>query len=94
MVFTSLVTFRLMSGILSNLFPFKASLNHGNTRKSGGLKSSEYGGCSICKNPFFARNCLILAMCERELLRKFGPDSEWDIQYYVALHNCYDIGDI
>ncbi|GFV60018.1 hypothetical protein TNCV_874271 [Trichonephila clavipes] len=60
MEFKSLVTFRWMSEISSNLFPFKASLSHRNRKKSGRLRSGENGGCSICIIPFFARNCLTI----------------------------------
>ena len=49
-----------MSGISSNLYPFKASLSRGNRKKSGGLRSDEYGRWSICTKPFFARNCLTI----------------------------------
>ncbi|GFY21543.1 hypothetical protein TNCV_1166911 [Trichonephila clavipes] len=52
MEFKSLVTFRCMSGISSNLFPFKASLSHGDRKKSGRLRYGEYGGCSVCTPPF------------------------------------------
>ncbi|GFT23309.1 hypothetical protein TNCV_2016041 [Trichonephila clavipes] len=47
MEFKSLLTFRCMSGISSNLFPFEASLSHGNWKKSGGLRSGEYGRCPL-----------------------------------------------
>ncbi|GFW80547.1 hypothetical protein TNCV_2416491 [Trichonephila clavipes] len=32
-----------MSGLSSNIFPFKVSLSHGNRKKSGGLRSVEFG---------------------------------------------------
>ncbi|GFW25814.1 hypothetical protein TNCV_1310731 [Trichonephila clavipes] len=41
MGFKVLVTFRWMSGISSNLFPFKANLSRGKWKKSEGLKSGE-----------------------------------------------------
>ncbi|GFU88581.1 hypothetical protein TNCV_4442581 [Trichonephila clavipes] len=47
-----------MSEISSNLFPLKASFSRGNRKKSGGLRSGENGGCSICPNPFFCQELL------------------------------------
>ncbi|GFX58982.1 putative transposable element [Trichonephila clavipes] len=41
------------------------SLNRGNRKKSGGLRSGEYGGCSICTPSLFVKNGLtILAVDE------------------------------
>ena len=45
-----------MSGISSNLFPFKGSLTHVNRKKSRGLRCGEYGGCSICDSSFVQDN--------------------------------------
>ncbi|GFV73761.1 hypothetical protein TNCV_3549101 [Trichonephila clavipes] len=44
MDFESLITFRWMSEVTSNLFPFKASLSRGNRKKSGGLRSGDRFG--------------------------------------------------
>ncbi|GFV16431.1 transposable element Tcb2 transposase [Trichonephila clavipes] len=52
MEFKSLVTFRWMSEISSNLFSLKASLSHEKRKKFGGLRYGENGGCSICTPPF------------------------------------------
>ncbi|GFW47390.1 protein unc-13 homolog B [Trichonephila clavipes] len=41
MEFKSLVTFRWVSEIYSNIFPFEASLRRGNRKKPGGLRSEK-----------------------------------------------------
>ncbi|GFV24934.1 hypothetical protein TNCV_884001 [Trichonephila clavipes] len=73
MEFKGLVTFRWMSEISSNIFPFKASLSRGNRKKFGGLRSGENDGCSICTTPLFARNCLTILACEGEHCREKKP---------------------
>ncbi|GFV74493.1 uncharacterized protein TNCV_5129351 [Trichonephila clavipes] len=58
MEFKGIVTFSGMSGISSNLFPFEASLGLGNREKSGGLRSADNGGCSICQELFDNTGCV------------------------------------
>ncbi|GFW46016.1 hypothetical protein TNCV_3276341 [Trichonephila clavipes] len=41
-------------------FKQQASLSRGNRKKSGGLRSGENGGCSICTTPFFATSYLTI----------------------------------
>ncbi|GFW40779.1 hypothetical protein TNCV_4368271 [Trichonephila clavipes] len=55
MEFKSIATFRWVLEISSNLFPSKASLNRGNRKKSGGLKSGENDRCSIFSTLFFCQ---------------------------------------
>jgi hypothetical protein len=48
-----------MSSVSRNLCPFKAHFIYGNSQKSFGAKSGEYGGCSISVIDFidfWARN--------------------------------------
>lgn len=51
-MFKSVITFSGMSGISSNLLPFKASLRRRKKKKSGELISGENDGCSIAPTPF------------------------------------------
>ncbi|GFU18706.1 hypothetical protein NPIL_533621 [Nephila pilipes] len=67
-----------MSGILSNLFRFKASLSRGDRKKSGGLRSGEYGGlrsgeyggCSICTITFFCQELFEYTGCVSIVVNK------------------------
>ncbi|GFX11906.1 hypothetical protein TNCV_2996901 [Trichonephila clavipes] len=59
MEFKSIVTFRWMSGIPSNFFPFKASFSRGNRKKSGRLRSSENSGFKKDKlGTYYKDNCV------------------------------------
>ncbi|GFU90937.1 hypothetical protein TNCV_4922701 [Trichonephila clavipes] len=55
-----------VSGILSNLFPSKATLSRRNRKNSDGLRFDEYGECSISSTSFLARNCLMIFLYEGE----------------------------
>ena len=51
------VVFALMSSLVTNCLPFNVILSLGNSQKSHGAKSGEYGGCGTAARFFPAMNC-------------------------------------
>ncbi|GFX50963.1 hypothetical protein TNCV_2733141 [Trichonephila clavipes] len=85
------VPFHSVLKISSNVFPFKTSLSCVNKKKSGRLRSGEYGGCSISTTPFFFQELFDGISCGRMsiVVNKKNPTN---LVVRTGVVPCYETG--
>jgi hypothetical protein len=72
-----------MSSVHLNLRPCKTNFIFGNSQKSFGVKSGEYGVFSISVIDFWARNCLIESLVSWSIIMVETPVVEPKVQTFV-----------